>query len=104
MGKTKPRNVSSASNDDSDELRNIVIAAMTDEHVITTIADKVANVISERFEKRFKEYERNLGEKDRRIGELEASVSRMEERVDQHEQYSRRTSINVDQQQQIRML
>ena len=52
MGKTKPRNVSTASNDDSDELRNIVIAAMTDEHVISTIADKVANVISERFEKR----------------------------------------------------
>ena len=51
MGKTKPQNVSTASNDDSDELRNIVIAAMTDEHVISTIADKVANVISERFEK-----------------------------------------------------
>ena len=42
MGKTKPRNVSTASNDDSDELRNIVIAAMNDEHVISTIADKVA--------------------------------------------------------------
>ena len=95
MGKTKPRNVSTASNDDSDELRNIVIAAMTDEHVISTIADKVANVISERFVKRFKDYERNLGEKDKRIGELEASVSRMEERVDQQEQYSRRTSIRV---------
>ena len=38
MGETKPRNVSTASNDDSDELRNIVIAAMTDEHVISTIA------------------------------------------------------------------
>ena len=55
----------------------------------------MANVISEKFEKRFKEYERNLGEKDRKIGELEASVSRMEERVDQQEQYSRRTSIRV---------
>ena len=54
---------------DNDGLRNIVIAAMTDEHVISTIAD--------------------------RIGELEASVSRMEERVDQQEQYSRRTSIRV---------
>ena len=94
MGKPK-RNVSTASNGDNDELRNIVITAMTDEHVISTIADKVANVISEKFEKRFKEYERNLGEKDRRIGELEASVSRMEERVDQQEQYSRRTSIRV---------
>ena len=93
MGKHK-RNVSTASNGDNDELRNIVITAMTDEHVISTIADKVANVISEKFEKRFKEYERNLGEKDR-IGELEASVSRMEERVDQQEQYSRRTSIRV---------
>ena len=96
MGKTK-RSVSTASptasNGDSDELRNIVIATMTDVHVISTIADKVAKVISERFEKRFKDYERNLGEKDRRIGELEASVSRMEERVDQQEQYSRRTSI-----------
>ena len=61
---------------------------MTDEHVISTIADKVANVISERFEKRFKDYERNLGENDRRIGELEASVSRMEERIDQQEQYT----------------
>ena len=94
MGKPK-RNVSTASNGDNDELRNIVITAMTDEHVISTIADKVANVISEKIEKRFKEYERNLGEKDRRIGELEASVSRMEERVDQQEQYSRRTSIRV---------
>ena len=72
MGKTK-RSVSTASptasNGDNDGLRNIVIAAMTDEHVISTIAD--------------------------RIGELEASVSRMEERVDQQEQYSRRTSIRV---------
>ena len=52
MGETKPRNVSTASNDDSDELRNIVIAAMTDEHVISTIADRVANVISAKFEKK----------------------------------------------------
>ena len=94
MGKpNKPRIVSSSN--EGDDIRTIVIEAMTNQQVINAIAEKVAEAIAEKFEQRLSLCEQDLRIKGTQMKEIETKMARMEVYVDQLEQYSRRTSVRI---------
>ena len=96
MGKTtgnKPRTASSSN--ENDDIRTIVIEAMTNQQVINAIAEKVAEAIAEKFEKRISLCEHDLRIKGTQMKEIETKLARMEVYIDQLEQYSRRTSVRI---------
>ena len=94
MGKpNKPRIVSSSN--EGDDIRTIVIEAMTNQQVINAIAEKVAEAIAEKFEQRLSLCEQDLRIKGTQMKEIETKMARMEVYVDQLEQFSRRTSVRI---------
>ena len=106
MGKTKTRqdtesestsvSVSgSGSASDSDDIRAAVMETMTDPTVLAMLAERVADAVFAKFEKRMSAFESELQVKDKRIELLEKSVYRMERQIDAQEQYSRRTSVRI---------
>ena len=68
---------------------------MTDPTVLARLAERVADAVFAKFEKRMAAFESELQVKDKRIELLEKSVSRMEGQIDAQEQYSRRTSVRI---------
>ena len=68
---------------------------MTDPTILAMLAERVADAVFAKFEKRMSAFESELQVKDKRIKILEKSVSRMEGQIDAQEQYSRRTSVRI---------
>ena len=68
---------------------------MTDPTVLAMLAERVADAVFAKFEKRMSAFESELQVKDKRIELLEKSVSRMEGQIDAQGQYSRRTSVRI---------
>ncbi len=96
MGKMEARNEStSGSGSASDAIRAAVMEAITDLTVLAALAERVADAVFAKFEKRMSAIESELHDKDKRIKILEKSVSRMEGQIDAQEQYSRRTSVRI---------
>ena len=98
MGKTtgnKPRTASSSTGNENGDIRTIVIEAMPNQQVINAIAEKVAEAIAEKFEKRISLCEHDLRIKGTQMKEIETKLARMEVYIDQLEQYSRRTSVRI---------
>ena len=92
MGKpNKPRIASSIN--EGDDIRTIVIEAMTNQQVINAIAEKVAEAIAEKFEQRLSLCEQDLRNKGTQMKVIETKMARMY--VDQLEQYSRRTGVRI---------
>ena len=85
----------SGSGSASDAIRAAVMEAITDSTVLATLAERVADALFAKFEKRMSAIESELHDKDKRIKILEKSVSRMEGQIDAQEQYSRQTSVRI---------
>ena len=69
--------------------------ALTDSIILATLAERVADAVFAKFEKRMSAFESELLDKDQRIELLEKTVTRMEGQIDAQEQYSRRTSVRI---------
>ena len=102
MGKTKTRQDTesestsvSVSGSGSDDIRAAVMETMTDPTILAMLAERVADAVFAKFEKRMSAFESELQVKDKRIELLEKSVYRMEGQIDAQEQYSRRTSVRI---------
>ena len=95
MGKPARNASTSGSGSASVEIKVAVMEALTDSTVLATLAERVADAVFAKFEKRMSAFESELLDKDQRIELLEKTVTRMEGQIDAQEQYSRRTSVRI---------
>ena len=94
IGKPNKPRIASSSNE-SDDIRTIVIEAMTNQQVLNAIAEKVAEAVADEFEQRLSLCEQGLRIKGTQMKEIETKMAHMEVCIDQLEQYSRRTSVRI---------